>query len=109
MALYESTFIANQELTNKQVDGLVQNFVDFLKHSKGKLVKKEYWGVRNFAYAINKQKKGHYTMLCIDCPTDSINSFDEKVRNQEEVLKQYSIKVKSFSKDASGLVKNKDE
>ena len=40
MALYESTFIANQELTSKQVDDLAQNFIDFLKHAGGKLIKK---------------------------------------------------------------------
>ena len=109
MALYESTFIASQELTNKQVDGLVQNFVEFLKHSGGKLVKKEYWGVRNFSYAIKKQKKGHYTMLCIDCPEEAVNNFDAKIRGQEEVLKQYTIKVTEFTKEPSMLAKEKDE
>lgn len=109
MALYESTFIASQELTNKQVDDLVQGFVDFLKHAGGKLVKKEYWGVRNFAYAIKKQKKGHYTMLCIDCPIKEINKFDVKIRNREEVLKHYIVKVDSFAKEVSMLAKEKNE
>jgi len=109
MALYESTFIASQELTNKQVGDLVQVFVDFLKHAGGKLVRKEYWGVKNFSYAIKKQKKGHYTMLCIECPEEAVNQFDAKVRGQEEVLKQYTIRVKEFTKEASALAKDKDE
>ena len=109
MALYESTFIANQELTNKQLDELVHNFSDFLKHNNAKLVKKEYWGVKNFSYAINKQKKGHYTMLCIDCPAENIDKLAEKMKYQEEILKYYCIKVDEFSKEDSNLVKHKED
>jgi small subunit ribosomal protein S6 len=106
MALYESTFIANQELTSGQVNDLVQNFVDFLKHAKGKLVRKEYWGVKNFAYPIKKQKKGHYMMLCVDCPEDAITSFGNKIKTQEEVLKHFAVRVDAFSKEPSGLAKS---
>ena len=109
MALYESVFIANQELTSKQVDSLTQNCVDFLKNSGGKLVKKEYWGVRNFAYEIKKQRKGHYVMLCIECPADSITKFDAKLKKQEEILKYVNFRVKEFLKHDSSLVKNNED
>jgi len=109
MALYESTFIANQELTSKQVDDLAQNFVDFLKHAGGKVVKKEYWGIRNFAYAIKKQKKGHYVMLCVDAPAEGIEALNQKVKSQEEILKFVNIKVKSFSEKVSNLAKIDEE
>ena len=109
MALYESTYITNQELTTKQVDELSQSFVDFLKHSGGKLVKKEYWGIRNFSYPIKKQKKGYYTMLCIDCPDDKVTDFNTKIKNQEEVLKCFTVKVSAFVSNPSGLAKSGDK
>ena len=109
MALYESTFIANQELTTKQVDDLAQNFTDFLKHSNGKLVRKEYWGIKNFAYPIKKQKKGHYIMLCIDCPAENILAYDKKIKSREEVLKYFNIKVEKFADKPSALAKTADK
>ena len=109
MALYESTFITNQELTAKQVDDLAQNFADFLKSTGGKLVKKEYWGVRSFSYPIKKQKKGHYIMLCVDCEPVNIVELDKKMKAQEEILKHFNVKVDGFSKDPSNLSKLKDE
>jgi small subunit ribosomal protein S6 len=109
MALYESTFISNQELTSKQVDDLVQDFVDFLKHAGGKLVKKEYWGIRNFAYEIKKQKKGHYVMLCIEAPAAAMESFSKKIKTQEEVLKFFHLKVSAFSEKNSMLDKVEEE
>ena len=105
MAFYETTFIANQELTAKQVDDLADNFVEFLKHADGKLVKKEYWGIRNFAYPIKKQKKGHYIQLSVDCSEDTIGKFEKKIATQEEVLKNAIFKVKEISKENSSLVK----
>ncbi len=109
MALYEANFIANQELTSKQVENLAQNFTDYLKHEGGKLVRKEYWGIRNFAYPIKKQKKGHYVMLCIDCPEDAIAKFDNKVKTQEEVLKYFAVNVPNFTKEESQLAKANNE
>ena len=105
MALYESTFIANQELTTKQVEDLAQGFVDFLKHAGGKLIKQEYWGVRNFAYTIKKQKKGHYIMLCIEASAEALELYSKKVMAREEVLKLVSFKVESFSENNSSLAK----
>ena len=105
MALYESTFIANQELTAKQVEDLAQVFVDFLKHAGGKLIKQEYWGVRSFAYTIKKQKKGHYIMLCIEASAEALASFNKKITAREEVLKLVNFKVKSFSESSSNLAK----
>ena len=95
---YETTFITNQDLTTKQVDDLVESLVSFLKNFKGKLVKKEYWGIKNFAYPIKKQKKGHYTMLCLDCSSEAICKLGEKLQAQEGVLKFLTIKVKEISK-----------
>ena len=55
MRLYETTFIANQELTKKQIDMLADSFEDLLKSKNSKIVRKEYWGVRTFAYPIKKK------------------------------------------------------
>ena len=109
MAFYESTFIANQELTTKQVDDLAQNFIDFLKHSGGKLVRKEYWGVKNFTYAIKKQKKGHYVMLAIECPAENILAYENKMKSREEILKYLNIKVEKIADKPSALAKTADK
>jgi small subunit ribosomal protein S6 len=109
MALYESTFISNQELTEKQVDGLVQDFSDFLKHQGAKLIKKEYWGIRNFAYEIKKQKKGHYVMMCLDATPEALKSLEKKIKSQEEILKYFNVKVKNFVEKTSMLEKVEED
>ena len=66
MSLYESTFVTRQDVSRADVNKLVDTFTDIIKQGKGKIIKHEYWGLRNLAYRIKKNRKGHYAMLAID-------------------------------------------
>ena len=107
MRLYETTFIANQELTKKQIDMLADSFEDILKSHDSKVVKKEYWGVRTFAYPIKKHKRGHYMMFAIEASIDGLREFEDKLTQLEEVLKYLTIKVKVLAQKFLILVNKK--
>ena len=62
MAFYEHTFIGKQDLTNKEVDGLITKYSDIINKS-GKILKTEKWGLLNLATKIKKNRKGFlYTL-----------------------------------------------
>jgi small subunit ribosomal protein S6 len=109
MRLYETTFIANQELTKKQIDMLADSLEDILKSHNGKVVRKEYWGVRTFAYPIKKHKRGHYMMFAIEASIEALNELGESLSHLEEVLKYLTIRVKEFGSDVSYLGKQEKE
>jgi len=109
MRLYETTFIANQELTKKQIDMLADSFEDLLNSKNSKIIRKEYWGVRTFAYPIKKHKRGHYMMFAIEASIEALNEFEDKLSQLEEILKHLTIKVKAFSPDLSYLGKQEKE
>ena len=62
MALYESVIIGRQDLTLGQFESLIEEFISVLKSQEGDVKKREYWGLRNLAYKINKNRKAiiHY-------------------------------------------------
>ena len=60
MAFYESVVIARPELTESQIENLISSLSKIISNEKGKVVKKENWGLRGLAYKIKKNKKGHY-------------------------------------------------
>ena len=68
MPLYEHVFIARQDLSNTQAEGLIEHFSTVLADNGGKVVENEYWGVKTMAYKINKNRKGHYAFLKSDAP-----------------------------------------
>ena len=71
MPLYEHVFIARQDLSNTQAEGLIEHFGTVLSDNDGKLVDHEYWGVKTMAYKINKNRKGHYAFLKTDAPAEA--------------------------------------
>lgn len=109
MNLYETTFIANQELTKKQIDLLVDSLEDILKSHESNVITKEYWGIRNFAYPIKKHKRGHYFMIGAKASKDAIEKIEKKLKSLEEIMKFLILKVDNIETDMSYLAKQENE
>ena len=56
MAFYEHTFIGKQDLSNKEVESLVEKYSEIINKS-GKILKTEKWGLLNLATKIKKIEK----------------------------------------------------
>ena len=66
MAFYEHVVITRPDISPAQVDSFVEELSGFLKEKGATIGKTEYWGLRNLAYPIKKQRKGHYSLINID-------------------------------------------
>ncbi len=93
MPYYESVFIARQEISTPQVESLTETFVGIISDGGGQVTKKEYWGLRNLAYRIKKNRKGHYMLLNIDAPSAAIQELERNMRINEDVLRYMTIRV----------------
>ena len=109
MALYESVIIGRQDLTPGQFDTLLEKFIDVIHSFKGEIKKRENWGIRNLAYKINKNRKGHYTLLNIDGPPEAIKEYERLMRLDEDIIRFLTIKIKSISENPSPLMTNKSD
>ncbi len=63
MPLYENVFIARQDISGAQVDALADTFTQLVNDNGGEVKKREYWGLRNLAYRMRKNRKGHYVLM----------------------------------------------
>ncbi len=106
MALYETTFIIRQDLSQQDAEKICNSFEKVLDDAGGKLVKREYWGLRNLAYQINKNKKGHYFMFGIDAGTDAISNLERRIELNENILRKLTIKVDEIEQDDSAIIKD---
>ena len=71
MALYESVFIARQDVSSSQVDSIADALQKVIEDNGGQVPKREYWGLRNLSYKIKKNRKGHYALFNIDAPAEA--------------------------------------
>ena len=104
MAFYETVFIARQELSQKQVNELTEDFCKFITDGKGKVHKTEYWGLRTLAYRINKNRKGHYVLIETDTNPEALLEMERNLRLSEDVLRYMTIKEEELSKGPSVMM-----
>ena len=87
MALYESVFIARQDIAASQVDALIERFEGVINANGGKVTKKENWGLRALAYRMHKNRKGHYVLFNIDAPAQALIEMERQMRLDEDVIR----------------------
>ena len=109
MALYESVIIGRQDLTPGQFETLLEKFISVIQSLKGEIKKRENWGIRNLAYKINKNRKGHYMLLNIDGPPEAIQEYERLMRLDEDIIRFLTIKIKSIDEKHSPLIANKPD
>ena len=109
MALYESVIIGRQDLTPGQFETLLEKFIAVIQSFKGEIKKRENWGIRNLAYKINKNRKGHYMLLNIDGPPEAIQEYERLMRLDEDIIRFLTIKIKSIDEKPSSLMANKSD
>ena len=109
MALYESVIIGRQDLTPGQFETLLEKFIAVIQSFKGEIKKRENWGIRNLAYKINKNRKGHYMLLNIDGPPEAIQEYERLMRLDEDIIRFLTIKIKAIDEKPSPLMVNESD
>ena len=109
MALYESVIIGRQDLTPNQFEELIDEFIKIIESFKGVIKKRESWGLRNLAYKINKNRKGHYVLLNIDSSSDAILEYERLMRLNEDIIRFLTIRISSVDEKSSPLMNNKSD
>jgi small subunit ribosomal protein S6 len=109
MALYESVIIGRQDLTINQFETIIEEFISVLKSQSGEVKKKEYWGLRNLAYKINKNRKGHYLMLNIDSPPSAISEYERLMGLHEDIVRFLTVKIDEINEIPSPMMNSKND
>ena len=103
MANYESVLIARQDLGAAQVNSLVSELSEVIKKEGGEVVKIDNWGLKNLAYRIKKNRKGHYVLLNIVAPANAISEYERLIRLNEDVIRYMTVKVDEFNNETAEI------
>jgi small subunit ribosomal protein S6 len=107
MSLYESIFIARQDISGAQVDTLADTFTQLVTDNGGEVKKREYWGLRNLAYRMRKNRKGHYVLFNIDAPPAAIAELERTMRINEDVIRYLTIRVDALDDGPSVIMQSR--
>ncbi len=109
MPLYECVLIARNDVTQQQVEGLADQIAQLVEGDGGSMKKREYWGLRNLAYRVKKNRKGHYMLLGMDAPASFITEMERQLRLNEDVIRFMTLRVDEIEEGPSAIVSRKSE
>ena len=107
MALYETVFIARQDISSAQAETLAQTFSQMIVDNGGQIAKTEHWGLKTLAFRMNKNRKGHYVLLNIDAPSAAVLEMERNMRINEDVLRYMSIRVDEHEEGPSAMMQSR--
>jgi small subunit ribosomal protein S6 len=108
MAHYEHVLIARPEISPAEVDALVEDITKTISELGGRVGKTEYWGLRNLAYRIRKNRKGHYALINLDCPAPAVHELERRLRINEDVMRFKTVRVEALDEEPSPILARRD-
>jgi small subunit ribosomal protein S6 len=109
MPLYESVFIARNDVTQQQVDTIADQITATLGEQGGEVKKREYWGLRGLAYRIKKNRKGHYMLLGIDASPAAMQEVERQLGLNEDVLRVLTLRIEAIDEAPSAILSRRGE
>lgn len=107
MPFYENVFVARQDISAAQVEALAEGFAALVNEQGGQVTKREYWGLRNIAYRIKKNRKGHYMLLNLDAPPQAVNELERNMRINEDVIRYLTVRVDALEEGPSAVMQSR--
>jgi len=109
MSLYEHVIISRPDISQAQVDEMVETLSKKIENLGSKVGKTEYWGLRNLAYRVKKNRKAHYSLLEVEAPAGALHEIERQHRINEDILRYMTIKVEDFSEGPSPILAKREE
>ena len=109
MPLYESVFIARQDIAAPQVESLGDAMANVIAEGGGQVTKREYWGLRNIAYRMKKNRKGHYVLFNIDAPSAAVKEMERQMSINEDVVRYLTIRVDALEEGPSAVLQSRSQ
>jgi small subunit ribosomal protein S6 len=108
MPLYEHVFLARQDISAQQVEGLVDSFRSIIEQNGGSIGKAEYWGVRSLTFRIKKNRKAHFELINIDAPPAAITELERQMRLSTDVIRFLTVRVDEHEAGPSAMMRRSE-
>lgn len=109
MPLYECVIIARSDISQQQVNAILDGIASQVEADGGAIRKREYWGLRTLAYRIKKNRKGHYALLGIEAKPNLVQELERQLSLNEDILRQLTLRVETIDEAPSPILARKGE
>ena len=90
---YETVFIAEPEISNDQVDQLINKIKQAITDNQGTLTGEDRWGRRRMAYAIHGHREGYYAVLNFTAESGVVMAIEHLYNVTDSVMRHLTTRV----------------
>jgi small subunit ribosomal protein S6 len=92
--IYEELFVLRPDVTEEDVDGIVDSLRTVVTTTGGTLDKVEKWGVRKLAYRVEKRNEGYYVLLLFSSADPNLpREIERRLRVNDAVMKFITVRI----------------
>lgn len=92
MKRYEIPFIVHTDLTEEDINNLIDRYKTIITDAKGVIVKVEKWGKRKLFYEVKKQRNGYYILFDFVGDNAIITEVERNFKIDDRILKYMTIR-----------------
>jgi small subunit ribosomal protein S6 len=93
MHRYETLFVLHPDLPEAQVRETGDRVRRLIEGMGGQVLDLQDWGVRELAYAIQKQSRGTYILVQYAAPAAAVKELERTLKIADEVLRYLSVRM----------------
>ena len=97
MNQYETVFILTPVLSDEQMKEAVEKFKGALTNAGAEIISEENWGLKKFAYPIDKKTTGFYVLIEFNAAPETIKTLEIAYRRDEKVLRYLTVKMEKYA------------
>ena len=106
MSFYEHTFVGKQDISDKDVNKIIDECSEIIKKT-GKVLKTEKWGLLNLANRINNNRKGLFVHLKFESDGKTVNDVEKKLSLDNKIIRYLTVKYEKLDLKKNYFEENK--
>jgi len=89
---YELTYIVDPVLEEDQIKEVISKINSHLEDNGAEIDEVDEWGMRKFAYEMDKKNSGYYVNAYFEASSDSIENLERTMRIDDRVMRYLTLK-----------------
>ena len=111
MRIYELVFIVKPDLSEDEINQVIEQFTGAVSEGGGTVLKVEQWGKRRLAYRVKRHGEGYYVLMhySTDDNTSLSREIERRLRVADPVIKYITIRIDEELKRLEKLKKKREK
>lgn len=89
---YEFTYIVNPVLEDEQYKAAVEKVTELFNSNGAEIEEVDEWGLRKFAYEMDKKNSGYYVNMYLTAPAEAIAVVERNLRIDDDFMRYLTLK-----------------